>query len=322
MAFTFHHSADAPWMDVLGALFDAGYTLAATYPIRSDETKGAGGAFGSRKIEYDIIHVCRKRLETAPPVSWARMRRWVKEEVQTLKTLLERTHGKDLPESDVRVILRGKALEFYSQHYGQVYTGDGQTMSVRDALLGINQLLDDLMHGNGETARQRPPEAAEPTTRLFLGIFNGRSSLARDELHKMLRGTGVAQDDLTARGWIRVAGTTAHVTPISDRLSYFLAPGRNRKVIKTDLDQAHFLIGAALPKSGINVTEELDRGTFRLKRSVDAILEWYARTDPAAQTKAAAALALNLVTHWRARPRPAAEAAQLSLFDQLEAEEA
>lgn len=322
MAFTFHHSADEPWMDVLGALFDAGYTLVATYPIRSDETKGAGGAFGSRKIEYDIVHVCRKRLETAPPVSWARMRRWVKEEVQTLKTLLEQTHGKDLPESDLRVILRGKALEFYSQHYGQVYTGDGQTMSVRDALLGINQLLDDLMQGNGETAKQRPPEAVEPTTRLFLGIFNGRPSLARDELHKMLRGTGVAQDDLTARGWIRVAGTTVYVTPISDRLSYFLAPGRNRKAIKTDLDQAHFLIGAALPKSGVNVTDELDRGTFRLKRSVDAILEWYARTDPAAQTKAAAALALNLVTHWRASARPVVEAAQLSLFDQLEAEEA
>lgn len=322
MAFTFHHSADAPWMDVLGALFDAGYTLVATYPIRSDETKGAGGAFGSRKIEYDIVHVCRKRLEAAQPVSWARMRRWVKEEVQTLKTLLERTHGKELPESDLRVILRGKALEFYSQHYGQVYTGDGQTMNVRDALLGINQLLDDLVQGSGETARQRPPEAAEPTTRLFLSIFSGRPSLGRDELHKMLRGTGVAQDDLTARGWIRVAGTTAYVTPIPDRLSYFVAPGRNRKVIKTDLDQAHFLIGAALPKSGINVTDELDRGTFRLKRSVDAILEWYARTDPTAQTRAAATLALNLVTHWRARPRPAAETAQLSLFDQLEAEEA
>ena len=46
MAFTFHHSADAPWVDVLEALFNAGYLLVATYPIRSDETKGATGAFG------------------------------------------------------------------------------------------------------------------------------------------------------------------------------------------------------------------------------------------------------------------------------------
>ncbi|RLB66052.1 MAG: hypothetical protein DRH04_09865 [Deltaproteobacteria bacterium] len=57
MAFTFHHNEDQAWIDILKALFDAGYVLVATYPIRSDETKGETGAFGSRKIEYDIIHV-------------------------------------------------------------------------------------------------------------------------------------------------------------------------------------------------------------------------------------------------------------------------
>jgi adenine-specific DNA methylase len=58
LAFTFHHSEDAPWVSVLESLFDAGFYLEATYPIRSDETKG-DGEFGSRKIEYDIVHVCR-----------------------------------------------------------------------------------------------------------------------------------------------------------------------------------------------------------------------------------------------------------------------
>jgi adenine-specific DNA methylase len=64
--FTFHHSEDAPWVSVLESLFDAGFYLQATYPIRSDETKGTG-QFGSRMIEYDIIHVCRKRLEEPQP---------------------------------------------------------------------------------------------------------------------------------------------------------------------------------------------------------------------------------------------------------------
>lgn len=51
LAFTFHHSADEPWVAVLESLFDAGYYLEATYPIRSDETKGDGakpGTFGSQ----------------------------------------------------------------------------------------------------------------------------------------------------------------------------------------------------------------------------------------------------------------------------------
>ena len=50
LAFTFHHSEDAPWVSVLESLFEADFYLEATYPIRSDETKGKG-EFGSRKIE-------------------------------------------------------------------------------------------------------------------------------------------------------------------------------------------------------------------------------------------------------------------------------
>ncbi len=321
MAFTFHHSADAPWVDVLEALFNAGYLLVATYPIRSDETKGETGAFGSRKIEYDIIHVCRKSLEQPKAVSWARMRRWVKDEAAQLKELLEHSHGKELPESDLRVILRGKALEFYSCHYGQVFTGDGQVLGVRDALLGINLLLDDLLAGKDENGKRRPPDAAEPASRLFLRVFQSRRSMARDELHKTLRGTGVSQGDIEARGWIRVVGTSVNMIPIEERFQYFTAPGRNRKILKTDLDQAHFLIGAATPGSGVDVSDELNRSTFQIKKSVDSILDWYTQTDPDTRIQVAAKLALDLVNHWRSKPtRPKVE--QMTLFDQLEAEEA
>jgi hypothetical protein len=320
MAFTFHHSADAPWVDVLEALFNAGYLLVATYPIRSDETKGATGAFGSRKIEYDIVHVCRKRLEEPKAVSWARMRRWVKDEAAQLKELLEHSHGKELPESDLLVILRGKALEFYSRHYGQVFTGDGQVLGVRDALLGINLLLDDLLAGKDENGKRRPPDAAEPASRLFLRVFQSRRSMARDELHKTLRGTGVSQGDIEARGWIRVVGTSVNVIPIEERFQYFTAPGRNRKVLKTDLDQAHFLIGAATPGSGVDVSDELNRATFQIKRSVDPILDWYAQTDPDRGIERAAKLALDLVSHWRAKPEKGPAFRQMTLFEQLEAE--
>lgn len=321
MAFTFHHSADAPWVDVLEALFNAGYLLVATYPVRSDETRGERASFGSRKIEYDIVHVCRKRLEEPKAVSWARMRRWVKDEAAQLKELLEHSHGKELPESDLLVILRGKALEFYSRHYGQVYTGDGQVLGVRDALLGINLLLDDLLAGKDENGKRRPPDAAEPASRLFLRIFQGRRSMARDELHKTLRGTGVSQGDIEARGWIRVVGTSVNVIPIEERFQYFTASGRNRKVLKTDLDQAHFLIGAATPGSGVDVSDELNRATFQIKRSVDPILGWYAQTDPDNGIQQAAKLALDLVSHWRARPAKGPELRQMTLFDLLEAEE-
>ncbi|HML53151.1 MAG TPA: hypothetical protein PKC79_03570 [Solidesulfovibrio magneticus] len=316
MAFTFHHNEDQAWIAILKALFDAGYVLQATYPIRSDETF-AEGKFGSKKIEYDIIHVCRKRLHEPEPVSWARMRRWVKDETLRLKELLEHTHGKTLPESDLRVILRGKSLEFYSRHYGQVFTGDGQVLDVRDALLGINQLLDDLLEDTTQTGGLRPPDSAEPASRLYLRIFQNRMEIERDELHKTLRGTGIAQGDLEARGWIRIVGRAVHVVPIHERLAFFTERGRGRKVIKTDLDQAHFLIGAAYPNSGLKIDAELNNPNFRIKKSVDEILKWYAEVDKNSANRMAARTAAQLVEHWRTRKdRP--QAVQRTLFDLLE----
>ena len=323
MAFTFHHNEDQAWIDVLRALFDAGYVLVSTYPVRSDETKGdaANAAFGSKKIEYDIIHVCRKRIHDPEPVSWARMRRWVKEEAVRLKELLEHTHGKTLPESDLRVILRGKSLEFYSRHYGQVFTGDGQVLEVRDALLGINQLLDDLLEDTVLDGGLRPPDSAEPASRLYLRLFRNRTEMERDELHKTLRGTGIAQGDLEARGWIRVVGRIVHVVPIHERLAYFTERGRNRKVIKADLDQAHFLIGAAYPNSGLKIESELGNPNFRVKKSVDDILNWVAEMDNNSANRIAARTAAQLVSQWRTRQNRPETRRQLSLFEQLEMEQ-
>src|SRR5436305_2989580 len=142
LAFTFHHSEDAPWVAVLESLFDAGFYLEATYPIRIDESKG-DGEFGSKQIEYDIIHVCRKRVEEPTAVSWAKMRRQILEDVRALKNMLEHHQKAGLPEADLQVIRRGKALEYYSRHYGKVLLNDGPPMAVQEALLGINQLLEE-----------------------------------------------------------------------------------------------------------------------------------------------------------------------------------
>ncbi|MGB8216261.1 MAG: hypothetical protein WCE94_03075 [Candidatus Methanoperedens sp.] len=319
MAFTFHHSDDAPWIDVLKALFDAGYFLVATYPVRSDESKGESSQFGSRKIEYDIIHVCRKRLKEGEPVSWARMRRWVKSEAQRLKELLEHTHGKELPESDLRVILRGKSLEFYSQHYGQVFTGEGQVLDVRDALLGINLLLDDLLEDTDKTGVQHPPDIAEPASRLYLRIFRSKAEISRDELHKTLQGTGFSQGDMEARGWIHGDGKMAHAVPISERFAYFTGQGRNRKVIKTDLDQAHFLIGAAFPDSGVTIENELNNPNFMIKKSVDDILKWYKQAGDSEEVHRCAQIALQLVGNWRNRKDKPATIQ--TTFDKLEENE-
>lgn len=300
MAFTFHHSADEPWMSILQSLFDSGWLLEATYPIRSDESKGEGGQFGSRKIEYDIIHVCRKRLEDPKPVSWPKMRQWVKAELSRLRPLLESYKNRGLQDADVRVILRGKALEFFSRHYGQVLVsapgGEGTPLSIRDALLGINQLLDESSGQPGE----RPPSLAQPVVYQFLRLFGAKSTLGRDEVSKLLRGTAVQQRDFAQYGWVSEEEKVVRRVSVYERFQKMRL--RSRRELKTELDQAHFLIGAALPPkagdTGVNIEKELERDTFLVRPGVEALLDWYSKTPASADepgAPAAAGIALQLL---------------------------
>lgn len=250
LAFTFHHSEDEPWVAVLESLFDAGYYLEATYPIRSDETKG-DGEFGSKTIEYDIIHVCRKRTEEPKPVSWGRMRREVMADVRQLQAMLENHAKEGLPAADIQVIRRGKALEYFSRHYGKVYVDEGRTISVRDALVGINQLIDE----DADKGKEPPPVNAEPMTRQFLRTFGTATEMKRDQLQKFLRGTITTPDDFEQRGWCsEVKKVFTRTAPLDFARDW---QGKHKRKLISDLDQALVLIGACVDGSGVNASDTL-----------------------------------------------------------------
>jgi hypothetical protein len=90
--------------------------------------------------------------------------------------------------------------------------------------------------------------------------------------------------------------------------------------MKTEIDQAHFLIGAAMPNSGINLEEELTKDTWMLRKSVDAVLEWYEKVSPLPDVRSAAMLARTILRSSvaRLRERPGALEEQLSLFNDWE----
>ena len=294
LSFTFHHSEDAPWVAVLESLFDAGFYLEATYPIRSDDTKGAG-EFGSKKIEYDIIHVCRKRREEPMPVSWAKMRRQVIADVRQLQTLLEVHQQKGLPAADLQVIRRGKALEYFSRHYGKVYVDVDKPISVRDALLGINQLLDEEIGGVVDP----PPASAEPFTRQFLRMFDGLTSVPRDQVQKYLRGTGSSPGDFEDRGWCRSQKKTYHLVPPLEIAQGWV--GRHRRGMVSDYDQAAFLIGACFDNSGINVVSTLSNTNFTPHPALGPLLEWISRRGGTPEIRNAAIRARSILQGWNAK---------------------
>lgn len=311
LAFTFHHSEDEPWAAVLESLFDAGFYLETAYPIRSDETKGEGakpGTFGSQLIEYDIIHVCRKRTEEPKPVSWARMRREVLQDVRQLQQLLENHAKEGLPEADLQVIKRGKALEYFSRHYGKVYVDEGRSISVTDALVGINLLIDET-NGKGS---EPPPVTAEPVTRQFLRIFDGVASQPRDQMQKFLRGSGMAPEEFEQRGWSTEEQKVFNVVSPLDLAQSWV--GRHRRNMTSDYDQAMFLIGACYDGSGINAAETLRNENFRPHPALKGLLEWHSRRGAKQEIRNAASRALSIYQNWESTHQELVKQ-QLSFFE-------
>lgn len=310
LAFTFHHSEDEPWVAVLESLFDAGYYLEATYPIRSDETKGDNAEFGAQKIEYDIIHVCRKRTEEPKPVSWGRMRREVMADVRQLQSMLENHAKEGLPAADIQVIRRGKALEYFSRHYGKVYVDEGRPIDVRDALIGINQLIDD----DADKGKEPPPINAEPMTRQFLRTFGTSTELKRDQFQKFLRGSITTTDDFVQRGWCsEVKKVFTRTSPLDFARDW---QGKHKRKLTSDLDQALVLIGACVDGSGINAADTLKNENFKPHVALKPLLEWLQKNSPDQTTRNAASRAVSIFNTWQASLAP--KPMQGSLFDDEE----
>jgi hypothetical protein len=307
LAFTFHHSEDDPWVSVLESLFDAGFYLEATYPIRSDETKGEG-QYGSKTIEYDIIHVCRKRTEEPKPVSWGRMRREVLADVRQLQGMLENHARAGLPAADLQVIRRGKALEYFSRHYGKVYVDEGRPISVKDALVGINQLIDE----DANKTAEPPPVIAEPISRQFLRIFDSKTELARDQIQKLLRGSGIAPDEFETRGWCHEDKKVFHlVDPLAFARDW---QGKHRRKLTADLDQALVLVGACYDGSGINASDTLKNENFKPHPALKSLLEWLSKRGQTQTMRNAASRALTIYNNWAASNKD--QVRQLSLFQE------
>lgn len=310
LAFTFHHSEDEPWVAVLESLFQAGYFLESTYPIRSDEIKGENSSFGSQKIEYDIIHVCRKRTEEPKPVSWGRMRREVMADVRQLQGMLENHAKEGLPAADIQVIRRGKALEYFSRHYGKVFVDEGRAISVKEALVGINQLIDE----DADKGKEPPPVNAEPMTRQFLRTFGNATEMKRDQLQKFLKGSITTPDEFEQRGWCsEKSKVVTRVNPLDFARDW---SGKHKRRLTSDLDQALVLIGACFDGSGINASDTLKNENFKPHVALKPLLEWLHKNGPDQASRNAASRAVSIYNGWAATQ--AVKPTQGMLFEEYE----
>jgi hypothetical protein len=231
-------------------------------------------------------------MEEPKAVSWARMRREVLQDVRQLASILEHHQKAGLPSADLQVIKRGKALEYYSRHYGKVHVDEERAFSVLDALLGINQLIEEEMEGS----KDPPPVNAEPFTRQLLRLFDGRSSLPRDQIQKFLRGTGITPGEFEERGWCKEIQKVYHlISPLETAKEWY---GRHRRRLTVDYDQAMVLIGACFDGSGINAMDTIKNENFKPHPALSALLVWHTTRAGDGMIRNAAARAQQIYQSW------------------------
>jgi hypothetical protein len=214
------------------------------------------------------------------------------QDVRQLKHLLEQHHNAGLQDADLQVIRRGKALEYYSRHYGKVYVERGREFPVKDALLAINQML----YEEADATAEAPPANAEAYTRQYLRLFADRSSLSRDQMSKHLRGTGVSPQEFVQRGWCEEKQKVFHaVSPLGWAKTW---RGVARSAMSRDFDQSMFMTGACYEGSGIKLSDTLNSPSFVPHPATGDILDWFVRHGADPHMKSAAHTARQLFQTW------------------------
>ena len=189
MVFTFHHREGSAWESLLDSLCTAGFVIQAIYPIHG-ESESSLHLMGKQAISYDLIHVCKKRIEQLEirQRSWAGVREEIRKKARVeIKMIEAGRYGKEkLSPDDLNIILIGKCLELYSRHYGMIVDYKGEVVPLSEALTSIRMMVEQIV-----TTQQPLPselEHIDPVSYIYLTCLCDRKEIKSDEVHKTTRG--------------------------------------------------------------------------------------------------------------------------------------
>lgn len=293
MVFTFHHAEATAWESVLQAISDAGFSLLAAYPVHG-EKESSLMLMDSAAISYDLVHVCKPLVRDGKQRAWAGIRHKIREQAREQIKLIEagRYGSEPLSPMDRNIVLIGKCLELYSEHYGKIVDHEGKPVPLHEALEEIRMMVDQLT--TEESAMPPELEDIDAPSYVYLTCLCDRKEIKSDEVHKATRGitepSTLMERDLMIKGRAQRGRSYEVKTPL-ERLDLLKRKfGANLSQAQgtlfgedlTDIvstgtifvDYVHFLIGLA--ESGESVMEWLER--FRGKRpQIRAALDFLAR---------------------------------------------
>ena len=132
--------ASTGWETFLDAVIRSGFSITGTWPLRT-ERGGRSISIGTNALSSSIVLVCRQRPADAPMATRREFVAALKSELPVALTHLQR--GNIAP-VDLAQAAIGPGMAVYT-HYAKVLDAAGKALSVREALVLINQTLDETL---------------------------------------------------------------------------------------------------------------------------------------------------------------------------------
>ena len=133
-------TASTGWETFLEAVIRSGFAVAGTWPIRTEQPKGLR-AFDQNALASSIVLVCRPRPADAPTATRREFLTVLRSELPKALRLLQT--GNIAP-VDLAQAAIGPGMAVYTR-YAKVLDAAGNALSVREALVLINQTLDETL---------------------------------------------------------------------------------------------------------------------------------------------------------------------------------
>jgi len=132
--------ASTGWETMLGGLVQAGFSINGTWPVRTE--RGARNiSIGTNALASSIVLSCRPRTPNAP---LATRREFLSALKSELPDALKHLQRGNIAPVDLAQAAIGPGMAVFTR-YTKVMEADGSSMTVRQALAIINQILDEVL---------------------------------------------------------------------------------------------------------------------------------------------------------------------------------
>jgi putative DNA methylase len=208
----FTHKKQEAWEALFASLIDAGFTITATWPVK---TEGWHSLHQAKKnaAQSTVILVSRKRLPGAGVGYFDRtMQQAIRD---TARSAAQRLEGQGLNPVDQLVGAFGPAMEVFSR-FDAVRTDTGNPVAVGRA---IDEAADAVSTWRVEQLSDRGLEGVEPEGRFALLCWDvlGAAEFRFNEAKLLGHAVGMDVDTLVAAGLVSMSGDKVKMLPARER---------------------------------------------------------------------------------------------------------